>query len=298
MANSSSGESVLHRVVKVLSVFDADHPSKSIADIARRAGLPVSTTHRLVVEMIAERLLSRTEEGDIQLGVRLWELGTAGSHVTALREAALPFMEDVFSVVQQHTTLGVLDAGEMLYIERLGASSSAVSIARIAKRIPLYACSSGLVLLAFSPMSLQNEILALPARRFTHDTITNSHQLRQRLADVRRTGYAIVEGAIVAESTGVAVPIFGAHNEIVAALNVIVPKAEPGPGQHIPVLKTAALSISRALGWRRPVHGGSPLTSPLAPVPRSVRCCMEGGRGAGPENKLGKKPTKELEGAK
>lgn len=264
MANSTSGESVLHRVVKVLSVFDGDHPSKSIADIARRAGLPVSTTHRLVVEMIAEGLLSRTEEGDIQLGVRLWELGTAGSNVAALREAALPFMEDVFSVVQQHTTLGVLDAGEMLYIERLGASSSAVSIARIAKRLPLYACSSGLVLLAFSPVSLQNEILDLPARRFTHSTITNPHELRQRLAEVRRTGYAILPGAIVAESTGVAVPVFGEHHEIVAALNVIVPKAEPNPEQHVAVLRTAAMSISRALGWRRPAHGATR----LAPVPR------------------------------
>lgn len=268
MANSRSGESVLRRVVKVLSTFDGDCSSRSIAAIARRADLPLSTTHRLVTEMVAERLLVRTEDGDVRLGTRLWELGTAGSDVTALREAALPYMEDVHSVVQQHTTLGVLDAGEMLYIERLGADSTATSIARVAKRLPLHACSSGLVLLAFSPVGEQNELLAQPIRRYTPDTITNPHQLRQLLAEVRRTGYAIAKGAIVPDSTGVAVPIFGEHNEIVAALNVIVPKAEPNPGQHVAVLKTAALSISRSLGWRRNVHGSA--APPGSPTRRST----------------------------
>lgn len=251
MANSSSGESVVQRMVKLLSVFDGEHPSKNVADIARRAGLPKTTAHRLIAEMVEERLLSRTEDGEVQLGVRLWELANRASTMTALREAALPYMEDVFAVVQQHTTLGVLDAGEMLYVERLGAHSSAVSIAKIAKRLPIYACSSGMVLLAYSPPSLQNEILALPAKRFTRGTITNAHELRTYLAETRRRGYAVMAGAIVPESTGIAVPIFGESNQVVAALNVIVPTGEDDPMVHVPPLRTAALAISRELGWRR-----------------------------------------------
>ncbi|RAN72378.1 hypothetical protein B5P43_32685 [Bacillus sp. SRB_336] len=251
MANSSSGESMLHRVVRLLSVFDEGNMAKSVADIARRAGLPKTTAHRLIAEMVDERLLARTEEGEIQIGVRLWELANRASSMTALREAALPYMEDVLSVVQQHTTLGVLHADQMLYIERLGAHSSAVSIAKIAKRLPLYACSSGMVLLAYSPMNVQNEILGLPAKPFTRDTITNARELRCYLAEARRDGFAVMAGAIVPESTGVAVPVFGANNRIVAALNVIIPKGDVRPEAHVPVLKAAALAISRELGWRR-----------------------------------------------
>lgn len=263
MANSSSGESMVQRVVKLLSVFDGDHPSKSVAEIARRAGLPKTTAHRLIAEMVDERLLSRTEDGEIQLGVRLWELANRASTMTALREAALPFMEDVFAVVQQHTTLGVMDAGEMLYVERLGAHSSAVSIAKIAKRLPLYACSSGMVLLAYSPASVQNEVLALPAKRFTRGTITNAHELRSYLAETRRNGYAVMAGAIVPESTGVAVPIFGANSQIVAALSVIVPTDDVDPMVHVPALRTAARAISRELGWRRgPSVPGQRVTTP------------------------------------
>lgn len=260
MANSSSGESMLQRLVKLLSVFDDDNPPQSVADLARRADLPKSTAHRLIAEMIDERILTRTEDGELRLGIRLWELANRASSVTALREAALPYMDDVFAVVQQHTTLGVLDAGEMLYIERLGAHSSAVSIAKIAKRLPLHACSSGMVLLAYSPPSVQNELLARPAQRFTRDTVTDADELRIQLAEIRRHGYSVMAGAIVPESTGIAVPVFGAHNQVVAALNVIVPTGEADPVAHVPVLRTAALAISRELGWQRVPAGRRPPT--------------------------------------
>ena len=50
----------------------------------------------------------------------MWELVSRGSKMVGLREAALPFMEDVQSVVQHATTLGILDSDEVLYIERIG----------------------------------------------------------------------------------------------------------------------------------------------------------------------------------
>lgn len=251
MANSTSGESVLRRVVKVISAFDADHPSKNVADIARRAGLPMSTTYRLVHDMLGEGLLQRSENGDLQLGIRLWELASRGSSVLTLREAALPFMEDVHAIVHQHTTLGVLDSGDLLYVERLSAKSSAISIARIAGRLPIYACSSGLVLLAYSPMAFQNDVLTRPMRRYTNDTITDPNELRRHLADIRIHGYAVMGGLIVAESSGIAVPIYGPFNDVIAALSVIVPIGEENVRATVPVLKTAARGISRAMGWKR-----------------------------------------------
>lgn len=252
MANSRSGESVLHRIVKVIGAFDETRPATSVSTIAHRADMPVSTAYRLVSDLEREGLLQRTETGEFQLGLRLWELVTRGSSVLALREAALPFMEDVFSVVRQHTTLGVRDGAEMLYTERIGAGSSALSIAKVARRLPIHACSSGMVLLAHAPTTVQNEILARPAKRYTGGTITDPGALRRNLAHIRQVGYSVMRGVIVPESTGIAVPVFGPRNEIVAALSVIVPNEEMNAAAHVPVLKTAALGISRALGWRRP----------------------------------------------
>ena len=63
MANSRSGDSVIERLVRVLSTFDAEHTEQSPSDIARRAGLPASTGHRVVADLVDSGLLERTENG-------------------------------------------------------------------------------------------------------------------------------------------------------------------------------------------------------------------------------------------
>ncbi|TFD54453.1 IclR family transcriptional regulator [Cryobacterium frigoriphilum] len=252
MANSSSGESLVTRVVSILGAFDTHRSAMTLSALSRRVGIPLATTHRLVGQLVAERLLERADNGDVRLGRRLWELASRGSHTADLREVALPFLEDLQAVVQQHTTLGVLDGGDVLYIERLTARGSAVNITRIAGRLPIYACSSGLVMLAHSPAELQEEMLARTHVRFTEQTVTETTELRRLLAEIRQLGYASVPGIIVAEATGIAVPVFESGNRVIAALNVIVPRGEEDLRATVPALKTAARGISRALGADRP----------------------------------------------
>ena len=255
MANSPSGESVIHRLVRIISAFDAAHTAMPVATLARRTGLPLTTTYRLVDELLEEGLLERDPRGKVRIGVRMWELVSRSSTMLGLREAAFPFCEDVHAVVQHHTTLGILDQDEVLYIERLSARSSAVNIAKIAGRLPIHASSSGLVLLAYSPKEYQDRIMARPLTKYTDSTITDPALMRQHLAEIRQHGYAAMRGIIVPESSGIAVPVFNAENRAVAALNVIVPAREENTAATVPLLKAAARGISRTLGWRGELKG-------------------------------------------
>ncbi|WP_433876171.1 IclR family transcriptional regulator [Sinomonas atrocyanea] len=248
MANSPSGDSMVHRLVRVIEAFDGEHRTLSAAELARRAGLPTSTAYRLVEELLAESLLDR-DGRRLRLGTRLWELVSRGSKVLGLREAALPFMEDVQSVVGHHTVLGILDQNEVLYIERIGSNSSTINITKVAGRLPVHATSTGLVLMAFGPADAQETFLRRRLPRYTDTTTTNPDELRRRLAEVRQMGFCVMTGAIVPESTGVAVPVFNAEGTAVAGLSVVIPRAG-GPLQtSISALQTAARGISRALGW-------------------------------------------------
>ena len=250
MANSPSGESVLRRFVRIISAFDSTHTSMSVASVVRRSRLPVTTVYRLVDELLAERLLERDGNGNVRIGIRLWELASRSSPMLGLRESALPFMEDVQSVIQHHTTLGILDGSDVLYVERLNSASSAVDITTTAGRLPIHATSSGLVLLAHSTPAYQELVLSRSLTAYTDATVTDPRRLRLLLADVRREGFSAVPGIIVRESTGIAVPIFGPGNLVVAALSVIVPRSEENSPAWIPVLRSAARGISRALGWK------------------------------------------------
>jgi AraC-like DNA-binding protein len=44
---------VIGRVLQILGAFTADHPNLSLSDLARRAGLPVSTVHRMLGDLLA-----------------------------------------------------------------------------------------------------------------------------------------------------------------------------------------------------------------------------------------------------
>ncbi|QOD04406.1 IclR family transcriptional regulator [Pseudarthrobacter sp. BIM B-2242] len=255
MANSASGESMIARFVRVVSAFDDRHQTMTVAELSRRTGLPVTTTYRLVNELLHERLLEREQGGAVHIGTKMWELASRGSKMVGLREAALPFMEDVQSVVQYATTLGILDSDEVLYIERIGTHSTVVDISKIAGRLPLHATSSGLILLAHSPAAYQDKILARPLTKYTDTTLTEPALLRRHLADIRQRGFAAMPGVIVPETTGIAVPVFGPDNTAVAALSVIVPRTEENTSARVPVLMAGARGVSRALGWRGELKG-------------------------------------------
>ncbi|GAB2753064.1 IclR family transcriptional regulator [Sinomonas soli] len=248
MANSASGDSMVHRLVRVIAAFDSEHPTLSGADLARRAALPSSTAYRIVDELLAESLLDRDGQR-LRLGTRLWELVSRGSKVLGLREAALPFMEDVQAVVGHHTTLGVIDQQDVLYIERIGSNNSTINITRVAGRLPIHATSTGLILTAFGPTEAQETFLRRRLPKLTDTTVTDPDELRRMLAEMRHSGYCVMPGTIVPESTGVAVPVFSADGTAIAGLSVVIPR-ENGPVQaSITALRTAARGISRALGW-------------------------------------------------
>jgi DNA-binding IclR family transcriptional regulator len=245
MANSRTGDSVIDRLVRVLATFDAEHTEQTPSGIARRAGLPASTGHRLVGELVASGLLERDEDGHARVGMRLWELATRGSLALGLRQAALPAMERVQAVVRQHTQLAVLDRDQALFLERLSHPDAGANIARVAGRLPLHASSSGLVLLAGAAPAVIERVLAEPLARLAPETITDAATLRRKIAEVRRRGYAIAPGAVEAVSTGIAVPVRD-RGTVIAALGVVLPRGGEDD-RVIAVLRSAANDIETTL---------------------------------------------------
>lgn len=245
MANSPSGDSMTDRIVRVLETFTAERSMQSAAEIGRRAGLPSSTAHRIVDELVAAGLLERDEDRRVHLGMRLWELALRGSTALRLRQAALPHMEQVQARIREHTQLAVLEQDEALFLERLSHPDAGANITRIAGRLPLHASSSGLLLLAYAPAALRERVLAGPLRALAPETVTDAARLRRLLAEVRRTGVVVAPGSVEAVSTGVAVPIRDA-GEVVAALSVVLPR-DADPTTAVAALREAAAAIESTL---------------------------------------------------
>lgn len=250
MANSPSGDSATDRLVRILETFTPTRTVQTATQIGRRAGLPSSSAHRLVSELVDAGLLERDETRGVRIGMRLWELATRSSHALRLRQAALPFMERVQARVREHTQLAILEHDEALFLERLSAPTSGSNVTRIAGRLPVHASSSGLVLLAYADAALRDRVLAGRLAPVTRATIVDPVALRRKLAEIRTLGHAIAPGYIEDVSTGVAVPLRDETGTVIAALSVVLPR-DAETDFALVELRRAAVDIERSLGYRR-----------------------------------------------
>jgi DNA-binding IclR family transcriptional regulator len=222
------GESVISRVVRIfdaLAAIEATAPAPRVAELARRCGLPVATTARLVDELVGNGWLVRDADRRVRIGARLAELAAAATS-NGLRATALPFMADLHIVTGQAVRLGVLHGRDAHIVAWLPRGTAP-------PRVPLHTSSAGLLLLAHAPGRFQEEILA-------GHTLVEQDPLRALLDRVRRTGFASGPGCV-----DIAVPI-RVGEQVVAALALIVTGTGAPPG-YIPALRAAALGVARGL---------------------------------------------------
>ncbi|MGI5128532.1 IclR family transcriptional regulator [Pseudonocardia sp. CA-107938] len=242
-------QSVTERALALLASFRADHPELTLTELSRRSGLPLTTTHRLASELVAGGALERVG-GRYRIGLWLWEVASLAPRGFGLREAAMPFLEDVYEATRQNVQLAVLatDAGaaEVVYLERLAPRHAVSVVTRVGGRMPVHATAVGRVLLAHGPRELQEAVLSRPLQRFTTATETDPDRLRSKLAEVRRTGVAITLRQVELVSLSVAAPVRDAGGEVVAAISVVAP-VEDGAQRYVPVVVAAARAISRTV---------------------------------------------------
>lgn len=240
------GPSVTERVSTVLTAFDVSHSAMTLSELGRRAGLPLTTAHRLVGELTRTGLLERDEDGRYRIGLRLWEVATSTSRAVDLREAALPELQDLYEATHENVQLAVLDDTEAVYLERISGRDSVHVITRVGGRLPVHATGVGLVLLAHAPVELQDRVLASPLVRYTRYTITDARRLRRVLADVRRDGFAVSDRQIETISASVAAPVRDRTGRVVAAVSLVFPSRED-PRRHIAAVRSTAKGISGRL---------------------------------------------------
>ncbi|MFE9764036.1 IclR family transcriptional regulator [Streptomyces sp. NPDC005808] len=240
------------RLLAVLAAFDHEHPALSLTDISRRAGLTLTTAHRLVGALTEWGALERDEEGVYHVGLRLWELAALAPRGLALRQIALPYLEDLYEATHENVQLAVRDGSEVVYIAWISGRSAVGVRIQVGARWPLHATGVGLALLAHDDPAFQEAYCERPLAAFTPYTLTDPARLRRELAEVRHAGVAVSSRQITEDALSVAAPVRGAGGRVIAAVSVVVPHSDAQVPVLIPAVRVAARGISRALGWRRP----------------------------------------------
>lgn len=251
--NSEKSKS-LQRIVAILDCFTDEQPEIGVREIARRIGFSTSTTGRLLQAMKEINLLQQNPNNlAYSLGGKVLAWAGVYSSTLDVRNAALPAIQELHRATRETISLYVMEGTERVCVERLESDQNVRIVARVGRRVPLYAGSAGKVFLAFLPAVERDAILkAEPPTAITSSTIVDMHKLLDELKTIRKNGYAVSFGEWVAEAAGVAAPIFDNRGEITAALTI------SGPGQrftqevvehYVTDVTRVAAQISREMGF-------------------------------------------------
>jgi DNA-binding IclR family transcriptional regulator len=244
MAGNSTepGQSVTSRVAAVLLTF-TDGNVYSLTEIARLTGLPVSTAHRLAVELAATDLLERDESGRYRVAGSLCRLG-AGWRQPTLAERGPCVLDDLSEATQHVARLGVLAGTTVRYIEK--RPHHPVTAFDAGAGLPAHATAVGKALLAFSPTRVTERLIAKGLTRFTRNTITSPDRFRHNLTSIRRLGMAVSKDELQYGSGAVAMPVFSG-NKAIAALELHVADLRTEPRSLSAALAMACGSLAREL---------------------------------------------------
>lgn len=244
----------LQRMVEILDCFSYDRPELGVREIARKIGYSSSTTGRILQAMKELHVLQQNPSNQCySLGGKVLAWSGVYSASLDVRNAALPFIQELHRITRETISLYVLEGAERVCVERLESPQNVRIIARLGRRVPLYAGSAGKVFLAFVSNEKRLEILkSTPPQAITESTIVDIEALNDELKRVRKKGYAVSFGEWVAEAAGVAAPVFDHRGEIVAAVTISGPEQrfkEDVVQRYITDITRVAALISKEMGF-------------------------------------------------
>ncbi|WP_214366919.1 IclR family transcriptional regulator [Pseudonocardia sp. H11422] len=281
--SAASGRTVISKAAAILMTFLDDGYVHTLTEIAAATGLPLSTAHRLARELVAWRILDRTEDGDYRVGLPLRLIGAVGGAGSTIEERAPLILQDLSYATGAEVRLGVLRDRAVAYIEKLPGRRPVSAFSNGAV-LPAHATAMGKALLAFSPPEYVEMVLKRGLTSYTRYTLTAPDRFRRALAMTRLSRLAVSRWELRLDHSGMAVPVFGPGGLVAAALEVRVEDPAAELPTIRPVLIIAGRSLTRELsaaqGMRPREPGVHRVRLPGGNV-RSLRPMDEAVRGSG-----------------
>ncbi|MDK2823537.1 MAG: IclR family transcriptional regulator, regulon repressor [Clostridia bacterium] len=243
------------RALQIMEVFSSEKRELGVTEIAQSLGIHKSTVFGLLATLENRGYVEQNlENGKYKLGLKLFELGNLVQEGMDLRSLAAPFIAELVDKYGETVHLVIHDKGEVVYIDKRESLSNIRILSRVGSRLPMHCTGVGKCLLAFMAEEDIQLVIKKGLRPFTPNTIIDAEKLKQELATIRNNGYAFDLEEIEMGLRCVAAPIKNHKGEVIAAISLSGPSMrmdEEKMLQLIEPIKTAALKISRSLGFQK-----------------------------------------------
>ena len=242
----------LDRALRLVAAI-AETDGATLTVLAERAGLPVSTAHRLIATLAGHGFVeANATDQTWAIGVEAFRVGQAFQRRLKPVALARPAMRELMEATGETANLGIFEGGDVVFISQVESQEPIRAFFRSGERRAAHASGIGKALLAArSDAEIARWLKGRVLEGYTPATLTDPAALGAELRATRLRGYAVDDEERSPGMRCIAAPIFVENGEAVAGLSISGPSQRLGRERLAalgPLVRTAADGVTRAMG--------------------------------------------------
>lgn len=250
-------ESVI-RATRIIEYLAEASSEMSLVEIARKVGLHIVTTRRLLLTLMRVEFVKQNPENKrYTLGLRLFLIGKSLNSDTdlKLRQISLPYLRELMEKSGETTNLVIEDKEQAVYIEQAECKSYLRTANKVGSRAPLHCTAVGKIILSSrSPQERKKYLEGVSLVPLTSRTITDKGKLLLELEEISKRHIAVDNEEQVIGERCFAVPVFNQIGETIGAISI------SGPNSRLtskrmkelkPIIQGVGLRISKEMGFEK-----------------------------------------------
>lgn len=223
--------SSVDRALTCLETLAKSNRGMTLADIARKLGLPKSSIHCILLTLERRGYIYRVPNTHRYLfGIRLFNLAQEALGRLELRARASQPLRQLLEKTHMTVHMAIYEDGEAVLVEKLEPPTAVKMASHIGRRLDLHCTGVGKALLAYLPEDEINRLRTSRAlARHNENTIVFSKKLQAELENIRRVGYSFDNEEDEIGIRCVGAPIFEGDQTVIAAISVAGTTAQITP---------------------------------------------------------------------
>ena len=215
----------VQRALTILTLFSDEQPLMGITEISRLMTLPKPTIHGLVQTLADEGFLVQdSETRKYSLGLKIYELGVFLSGTLRVNQIGGPTAQRLSKSTGLMVRIAIWERDMILVTLNLFPTVDETVLFRqlgLGPSVPAYSSAVGKAILStLSPNKVAEYLDRTELTPFTPATITSAKKLKEELAAIKETGFAIEREEYLNGLACISVPIFNATGASTAAISI------------------------------------------------------------------------------
>lgn len=252
-----TGTQAIDRAGRLLTLVLEAEAGLTIGALSELAGLPKSTTSRLVRSLEHQGLIRRdATDGTVLAGPAIVAYARRVNRDTDLVSLARDLLEMLAEETGETANLAIATSRGVEQLDQVEGRYILGQTTWLGRVVPLHSSAVGKCFLAFEGAPLPSGAL----EQLTPRTITDRQTLAEAIAEVRARGWGASVDEIEPGLTALGAPVLDATGRAIAGLSVSGPTIRLEPTRHTEIgsmLARAATDLSGRLGYRTIKEGAA-----------------------------------------